>query len=102
MIVINNAMDALDLFEFILACFGFFLAFLWFVKNILNAGQSHTLEDMERFWGVKFRDTSVAHSGEVGKFHDSFIHRLKIKLLPKRSRRSSASNRPGTGTHPTH
>lgn len=70
-------MSAYELFLVIWAAIGLFLAFLWFVKHILNAGQGHTIEDMERFWGVRFRDTSVTRPRKVGKFANSFLGRFK-------------------------
>lgn len=53
------------------------LVIFWLWKNILNAGQNHTIEDMERFWGVRFRDTSVAKSGKVTKFYKALLRRAK-------------------------
>lgn len=54
------------------------LTVLWVWKHIIIAGQNHTIEDMELFWGVKFReDTSVLKSGEITKFYKALLRRAK-------------------------
>ena len=64
----------------------------WIIKVILDflyKNQSHSKEDMEKFWGAKFDGTSFVDPREVLKPDDSFLRRLKRRFLPKRfSRRA--------------
>jgi hypothetical protein len=52
---------------------------LWVFKNIPY--KSYTKEDMEKFWGVKFGGSSLVDPRKVGKPNDSFLRRLKRRLL---------------------
>lgn len=64
----------------------------WILKVIfdfLNKNQSHTKEDMEKFWGAKFDGTSFVDPREVLKPDDSFLRRFKRRVLPKRFRRGT-------------
>lgn len=63
----------------------------WILKVIfdfLNKNQSHTKEDMEKFWGAKFDGTSFVDPREVGELNDSFLSRLKRRALHRLGRKS--------------